>query len=196
MFRIPFLVALTLGITFGVGILSTLEALKASVGFGSIAIGPWIAFPDAQTADADPYAQAHRARTGRLLYGTAEGLRFSAETDDAGQPLTGSCAYDIVGLTPPARFWTLFAGGPDDAALKPAPDRPFAFNSWSVLRQPDSSFVIHVGANARPGNWLAVDTRGPFRLVLTLLDTPTAGSTGVIDLAMPKIQRKGCGNAA
>jgi hypothetical protein len=31
--------------------------------------------------------------------------------------------------------------------------------------------------------------------VLTLLDTPTAGSSGLIDLAMPVIHKTGCGDA-
>jgi hypothetical protein len=55
--------------------------------------------------------------------------------------------------------------------------------------------VIDVSANARPGNWLALPAAGTFRLVLTLFDTPTAGSSGVIDLSMPKLEKTGCGNA-
>ena len=51
---------------FGVGIVSTVSALKATVGFGAISLGPWVAFPDAQTENTDPYAKAHRARAGKL----------------------------------------------------------------------------------------------------------------------------------
>lgn len=54
MFRIPLLVALALAIAFGGGIASAVWALKATVGFGSISIGPWVAFPEAQTENADP----------------------------------------------------------------------------------------------------------------------------------------------
>jgi hypothetical protein len=64
-----------------------------------------------------------------------------------------------------------------------------------VLRQPDSGFSIDISARARPGNWLATPAAGTFQLVLTLFDTPTAGSSGVIDLAMPKLEKTGCGNA-
>ncbi len=47
-----------------------------------------------------------------------------------------------------------------------------------------------------PSPTTAGDTRtGSFALVLTLLDTPTAGSSGLIDLAMPKIVKTGCGHA-
>ncbi len=195
MFRIPLLVALALSVAFGVGIASVVSALKATVGFGAIALGPWIAFPDAQTANADPYARAHRARAGKLLLGGAEGLQFTAAVDDGGAKLSSACAYDITGLTPPARFWTLYATNANDVALRSGPELPSAFNALTVLRKRDSSFVIHVSAEAQPDNWLAIRQTGPFKLVLTLLDTPTAGSSGVIDLTMPKIVRTGCDNA-
>lgn len=195
MFRIPFLVALSLCVAFGAGIASAVYALKATVGFGAIALGPWVAFPEAQTEKADPYAKAHRARAGKLLYGGAEGLQFTAAIDSNGVRLSADCSYDIVGVTPPARFWTLYAADGTDHPLEAGPGLPDALNSWTALRQPDSSLVIHVSPLAQPGNWLALERIGDFKLVLTLLDTPTAGSSGVIDLAMPKIVKTGCSNA-
>ncbi|OCP24484.1 MULTISPECIES: DUF1214 domain-containing protein [unclassified Ensifer] len=195
MFRIPLLVALTLAIAFGGGIASAVWALKATVGFGSISIGPWVAFPEAQTENADPYAKAHRARAGELLYGGAEGLTFTAQTDDKGEKLSAACSYDVSGLTPQARFWTLYAANADGLPLRPGSDLPSAINSWTVLRAEDSSFTIHASPIAKPDNWLALRHSGTFRLVLTLLDTPTAGSSGLIDLAMPKVVKTGCGDA-
>jgi hypothetical protein len=64
-----------------------------------------------------------------------------------------------------------------------------------VLRDGKGAFVITIAPQAAPGNWLAVPPGEPFRLTLTLLDTPTAGSSGLIDLAMPRIDRIGCGHA-
>ncbi|MBD9371499.1 DUF1214 domain-containing protein [Rhizobium sp. ARZ01] len=195
MFRIPLLVALALAITFGLGTLSVVWALKATIGFGSIALGPWNAFPKAQTNSADPYAKAHRARDGALLFGSAEGLVFRASHDNSGRTLSGRCAYDVIGLTPPARFWTLHATTQDGKPLSLDRNLPSGLNSWTVLRGADSNFVIHVAAQAQPGNWLAIAPGQPFRLVLTLLDTPTAGSSGVIDLAMPVVNQTGCADA-
>jgi hypothetical protein len=195
LFRVPLLVALALAVAFGGGIASSVWALKATAGFGSIAIGPWVAFPETQTAAADPYAKAHRARAGELLFGGAEGLMFAAATDDSGARLSAACSYDISGTTPPARFWTLYGTTADGVTLRPGPDLPSAINSWTALRAEDSRFVIHTSPVAKPGNWLAIRHAGSFKLVLTLLDTPTAGSSGLIDLAMPKIVKTGCGNA-
>ncbi|MBL0371048.1 DUF1214 domain-containing protein [Rhizobium sp. KVB221] len=192
MFRLPLLVALALLTAFGLGIGSAVMMLNASSGFGSIRIGPWAAFPQAQTAAADPYAQSHRARAGRLLFGSAEGLMFQADVDDDGRRLSASCTYEMSGQTPPARFWTLFAANSENEPLDPGDDLPSAFNAWNVLRQADGSFRIQISANAQPGNWLAVRRGRPFRLVLALLDTPTAGSSGVLDIAMPSIRKVGC----
>lgn len=195
MFRVPLLVALSLAIAFGGGIRFTLYALDAMAGFGVITLGAWQAFPNLHTADADPYAKAHRSRTGELLYGTAEGLEFTADTDDSHGRLNAHCSYRISGQTPPARLWTLFSTGPDGKPLTSVNGRPTAINSWIALRNPDSSFTISVSQDAQPGNWLAVPDNGSFRLVLTLLDTPAAGSSGLIDLSMPTIQKIGCAHA-
>jgi hypothetical protein len=194
-FRVPLLVALSLAIAFGGGIMFTLYALDATAGFGAIRLGAWEAFPALHTAEADPYAKSHRARAGRLLYGTAEGLTFTALDDDGRARLTAGCRYRISGQTPPARLWTLFTAGEDGEPLPPIPGRPSALNSWTVLRNPDSTFDITVSQDATAGNWLALPASGDFRLVLTLLDSPAAGNSGLIDLSMPKLEKIGCGHA-
>ena len=192
MFRIPFLVALALLTSFGLGIGSALMMLDASSGFGAIRLGPWVAFPEAQMESADPYAKSHRARAGRLLFGTAEGLQFQASEDNRGTALSPVCTYRITGQTPPARFWTLFAADRNLDPVAADPALPAAYNSWTVLRASDGSFVVTVSAQAQPGNWLAIDREKPYRLVLNLLDTPTAGSSGLIDLKMPDIELVAC----
>jgi len=197
LFRTPLVIATALAVAFGLGILSAIYALRATVGFGAIALGPWTAFPAAQTVDADPYAKAHRARDGRLLLGGAEGLAFTAASDSEGRTLVENCRYGISGITPPARLWTLHAadrGGSPLAGIRPG--LPAGLNAWSVLRGADGDFTIRISATAMAGNWLAVpEGKAPFLLVMTLLDTPTAGSSGVIDLAMPGIERLDCTDA-
>ncbi len=195
LFRLPFLVLVALVVAFGGGIWSTLVALDATTGFGAIRLGAWEAFPQAQTADADPYAKAHRANGGRLLYGTAEGLSFTASVDQTGQRLSGRCTYLLSGQTPVARAWTLFAATVKGAAPLTGQDLPVALNSRTVLRDATGAFIITLSPDASAGNWLAVPRDGSFYLTLTLLDTPTAGSSGLIDLAMPRIDRIGCAHA-
>ncbi|MFA7415388.1 MAG: DUF1214 domain-containing protein [Rhizobium sp.] len=194
MFRVPLLIAVALAIAFGVGLASTISALNASVGFGAIRLGVWSSFPQAQTAAADPYAKSHRAKAGRLLYGSAEGLAFTASEDEEGRRLTGLCRYRLYGKTPAARLWTLYAADASGMPLPTPAELPSTFNSQSVLRARDGSFEISISTTAQPNNWLALPKASGFTLVLTLLDTPAAGSSGLIGLEMPKVEQIGCGN--
>jgi hypothetical protein len=192
MFRLPILIFIALVTAFGLGISSAVMMLNASSGFGAIRLGPWVAFPQAQTVDADPYAKSHRARAGRLLLGSAEGLQFIAAVDENDKQLNSACSYEISGQTPIARFWTLYAA---NAAMQPesAGDAlPSAYNSWTALRGSDGSFKIAVSAEAKPGNWLAIGRKAKFQLVLNLLDTPTAGSSGLLAIEMPRIRKVSC----
>lgn len=194
MFRIPLYVALALAIAFGGGILSTLSALNASAGLGAIRIGAWSAFPQAQLSSADPYAKSHRARAGRLLYGSAEGLTFTARTDDTGNRLIGTCSYKVSGTSPPARLWTLFPADLSGLPLATAAGLPAATNSLTVLRDADGVFEVIISPRARTMNWVALPNTGAFTLVLTLFDTPAAGNSGLIGFEMPKIEPIGCGD--
>ncbi len=193
MFRVPLIVATALIIAFAGGILSALSMLNASVGFGAIEVAGWRAFPAAQTASADPYAKAHRAKGGRLLYGSAEGLQFTAARDAQGLTLTGTCSYRMSGRTPTTRLWTLYAADADGNRLNAGAELPTAKNSQTVLRRRDGSFDIVISRTAKAGNWLAIPDAGAFQLVLTLLDTPAAASTGLSGLSMPVIEQIGCG---
>jgi hypothetical protein len=193
LFRVPFLVAIALLVAFGGAILSAQSMLTASVGFGAIEVSGWRAFPAAQTVDADPYAKAHRAKAGRLLYGSAEGLQFTALRDSKGLSLTGTCSYRLYGRTPVSRLWTLYAADSSGMPLVAGADLPVAENSQRILRARDGSFEIAISRTAKAGNWLALPDTGAFQLVLTLLDTPAAASTGLSGLEMPVVEQTGCG---
>lgn len=195
MLRVPISVAIILLIAFGGATASAVYALKVTVGFGSIGLGAWRAWPAAHTENADPYAKAHRARSGRLLLGDAEGLVFIAERDDAGGRLITNCRYIVVGETPPARFWTLHATDANDTLLEAGEQFPTAFHSNNVLKAQSGAFEISVANRPQPGNWLATGQEGkPFKLVLTLFDTPTTGGSRVNELKMPDIIGGACPN--
>ena len=195
MFRLPVLVLLTLAIAFGGGAWSASRTLKATSGFGAIKLGSWSAYPELQTAKADPFARAHRAGDGRLLLGRAEGLMFTARTDATGATLSGNCAYEMSGSTPPARFWTLRIADAEGAPLPSMPRFPASLTSWTTLRRTDGSIDIRIDRDPNPGNWIRLDAPGDVTFVLTLIDTPTAGSVGMVDLDMPTISLIGCRDA-
>lgn len=159
--------------------------------FGAVRAGGWTAWPQAGGPDADPYSLARLARTGEVPLGAGEGLAFTAETDSDGDPLTGSCIYEVAGQTPPARLWTLTAydhGG----RLIDNPARRTGFHSRQILRREDGSFAIAVAAEVQPGNWLPVAPTERFELVLRLYDTPLTSGARPPDLTMPVIRRTDC----
>jgi hypothetical protein len=90
-----------------VGLGSTYLALTRGAAFGALRIGSWTAWPKTGTQNADPYARASIARSGRLPIALGDGLTFIAKRDDGGRPLDGRCDVVLSGLTPAARFWTL-----------------------------------------------------------------------------------------
>jgi hypothetical protein len=158
---------------------------------GAVHVGAWTAWPDTGGPDADPYSVAVLARTGEIPLGAGEGLAFTAESDDAGEPLSGRCSYVVAGQTPAARLWTLTAYDQNGHLMANAARRT-GFHSRELLRRPDGSFAIVISGSAKPGNWLPLGTNGPFRLVLRLYDTPLTTGNQFGDVTMPEITKRGC----
>jgi len=193
MLRNLLLTLLTFSIAIGGGAASVWYALDADDGFDPLHVGAWTAFPALGTANASPYAKAVAARDGVLALGHAEGIRFVANRDSTGKPLSRGCTYTVAGDTPPARFWTLFPADPHSLMpLRAKEGLPGKLQSWAVLRRAKGSFAVTVGPHAAPGNWLAIDGSGPMALTLTLYDTPAATSSEIGSIELPKIKRAGC----
>lgn len=192
MLKSVFFTALALGIALVGGAGSVWLALERDFGFGSVAIGSWVAFPDHGTPEADPYSRARFSRESDLALGRAEGLVFTARRDDGGGVLLRECVYRMEGETPPARFWTLSARDADNAVIRIGGGRSPALHSQALLRRPDNSVVVTVSGRPAPENWLALDGAGPFSLVLTLYDTAIASSARIAEVELPRIVREGC----
>jgi hypothetical protein len=184
-------IAIAFILALAVGIGSAWWAIDRGYIFGAVSVGPWTAWPESGSADADPYAEATLARTGEVPLGAGEGLAFTAAADSAGQRLRGDCVYRIAGQTPPARLWTLTAY--DSAGhLMENPAVRTTFHSREILRHPDGTFAIAVSAEAMPGNWLPIGRTAAFRLALRLYDSPLAAGIQVGTVAMPRIDRVRC----
>lgn len=186
---LSFLVAIAVAI--GGGTASVWYVLQAQEGVGALTVGGWTAFPSIGTPDADPYAKARIARDGVLPLGRAEGLAFIADRDSAGNRLRRECDYRIEGVTPTARFWTLFAADETLVALGDG-SGVAAVQSRQILRKADNSFTVAVGPHPMQGNWVRVGGVGPLALVLTLYDTPVTGGSGLSAFELPQVLRAGC----
>lgn len=174
------------------GGVSAWYAMKRSQGFGAITVGPWTATPYASAEKIDPYTVAKSVVEGSVPLGATEGLAFNAIADSAGHDLELSCAYEIAGVTPVAKLWTLVAYDLSGKPIRPVSGGISGLYSGAVVRYADGSYRISVAQRPRPGNWLAISGRGAFRLTLRLYDTSASGNSQLDELKMPAIVRGEC----
>jgi hypothetical protein len=178
-------------LSLGLGLWSAWLAVRSPAPIDTISIGPWQAWPNAGTADADPYSRARLARTGEIPLGSGEGLMLLAQADDSGERLVSSCRYRIAGQTPPARLWTLSLED-ENGRVVPEADGIAALGSDVLLRSPDGSFEIALAPRAEAGNWISTAEAERFRVVIRLYDTAARTGTALTTLSMPRIVRLGC----
>ncbi len=175
-----------------VGLGTTYFALSRGAAFGALSIGSWTAWPKSGTVDADPYARASIARTGRLPMALGDGVSFSARTDDSGRALDGRCNVVVSGVTPAARFWTLTLYNVSGELVANSVGR-YGFTSEEIVRNADGSFVIDVAPRANPGNWLPTGGVERYELVLRFYDTAIGVATRASrEVPMPAIAARGC----
>jgi hypothetical protein len=182
----------TLVVAAVVGLGATYLALSHDITFGAMTIGSWTAFPKAGTTDADPYARAAVARSGRLPMALGDGVAFIARTDDKGRPLDGRCEVLLSGITPAARFWTLTLYTPN-GELAPNSVHRHGFTSQEIVREADGSLRIVIAPRAEPGNWLPTGGIERFILDLRFYDTSVGVATKEgREVPMPAITTRSC----
>jgi hypothetical protein len=175
-----------------VGLGATYFALTRGAAFGPLTIGSWTAWPKTGTVDADPYAQASIARSGRLPTALGDGVAFTALRDDKGRVFDGRCAVVLSGVTPAARFWTLTLYNLDGELVANSLNR-YGFTSQEIVRHADGSFEIVVAPRANPGNWLPTGGVERYQLLLRLYDTAVGVSTKAgREVPMPAITVRSC----
>jgi len=191
-------VRLLFGTLFGlavaaiVGLGLTYYALSHGAAFGGLAIESWTAWPKSGTTDADPYARASIARSGRLPTAMGDGVSFTLTSDDDGKTLDGRCEVVLSGVTPTARFWTLTLYNPDGGLVANSANR-YGFTSQEIVRRSDGTFEIVVAPRAKSGNWLPTGGVERYELVLRLYDTAVGVSTKAgREVPMPDVATRSC----
>ena len=189
---------LLLGTLFGlavaavVGLGLTYLSLTRNTAFGGLSIESWTAWPKSGTTDADPYARASIARSGRLPTAMGDGVSFTLRSDDEGKHLDGRCEVVISGITPVARFWTLTLYNPDGALVANSTNR-YGFTSQEIVRRSDGSFDIVVAPRATAGNWLPTGGVDRYELILRLYDTAVGVATKAgREVPMPDVTTRAC----
>jgi hypothetical protein len=180
---------LAAGLALGLG--SAFLALKAHERWATVRNGPWRAFLAAGSTTADPYTRAAVAIGGLLALDKSETLYFVAGEDEQGRALSAACDYRLEGNDLPARWWsvTLYGG---DRFLIANPQQRFSYSGSTLAREPGGGYVLHVSAEAKPGNWLPSGKEARLFLALRLYNPAAAASEDPAHLALPRIVTEHC----
>jgi hypothetical protein len=190
------LVATALAVAFviTVGIWSSHLMIARGYEVATDTYGPWRHWRFEGRPDADPYTRAHLMKSGILRIASNGAGVFEATVDSTGARLHSSCDYVIEGTNLGQLWWSLSVFDADGALIRNPADR-YTFTSDTAALNPDGSFVITLGRDARPGNWLPTGGAGRLILNFTILDP----STGLSDeeraqrnALLPAIRREGC----
>jgi hypothetical protein len=180
-------------VAVGGGLGSAWYMTEAGSRLSTRTFGPWVVWTSAGRLEADPYTRAHTARNGLLPLSSTLQVVFRAKTDSRGSGLTSTCDYTLLMDDLSPAWWSLAVYDIQGRLIANAAER-YAFNSATVMRQPDGRAAIAVSRDARPGNWLPSGRGNRIVLVLTVLDQATASAVhdGGTPRGLPEIQRTGC----
>lgn len=183
------LLGLVIAISVGFG--ASYYALTDGRLIAAVRVGPWAAWPEVGQPTPDPYTRAFLARNGILQLGYAEGIQFTALTDDDGEPLDASCYYSVSGFVPGNSFWTLQATDLEGTNIAASPEL-MVLQSERIARSGDGHMDVSISPRLAPGNWLPITGGGEFKVELTLYDAAIFSGGNTEIEAMPAIQRVQC----
>jgi hypothetical protein len=156
--------------------------------------GPWQQWSDIGREGADPYTKAHMVTTGVLRISADSAGTFEARTDTQGARLHSSCNYVVEGSNMRGLWWSLAVFDARGHLIANDADR-YEFTADTIAPNPNGSFVVSLGRDARSGNWLPTSGAGRLVLVFTVLDPATGLSTeqrAERNKHLPIVTREGC----
>lgn len=181
-------------IAVALGVLSARYMIRHGTGIATDAYGPWVHWRAYGREAADPYTRAHVAQTGALrLAADAAGV-YEADSDEQGAYLHSSCDYIIEGPYPNGLWWSIAVFDSRGALIANEAER-YAFTVDTIAPNPDGSYIVTLGRDARPGNWLPTGGAGRLVVVFTLLDPATGFSEeerAERYKLLPEIRRENC----
>ncbi len=110
---------------------------------------------------------------------------FVRSVDDDQKRLDGSCAIELTGAVPAARWWTVSAVNSDGVAFSDSN----TLTAGAAVLEADGKLILHVASSPQPGNWIKPPSSGNYSIALTLHD--------VVDdrggpLKLPSIKQVSC----
>ena len=194
--RWPLAVLLSLAISVVLVVLT----IQHGVGTNFLKNGNWYTRPDTGSADAGVMVRAAVAIGGLLASTRQDSMYYILRSVD-GEPLRLNCRYRIEGGDYDADWWSITAYGWDHFLI-PNQQKRFSFNNENVARGEDGRWVIHLGTEQLPGNWIPVGPSGSpaesqsvshdFDLLLRLYTPGDAYLQTPASAPVPTVTLEGC----
>ena len=186
---IKWMAILLAGAVLGFG--SAILAVRYVGGMGALQVGPWSTPLDGGGTGRGMYQRAAVAVSATLALSRQEAIYFRAATDSQGARLAGNCTYTVHGPDLPARWWSITLYGADHYLIA-NPQQRYSYASPDVARGQDGGFLIAIGPDPQPGNWLN-SVRTPQLVLLARLYQPTpAAAANPAAIKLPSIDRGAC----
>lgn len=188
------LIAAVLGVLLG--LLSAVYAIENAIAAGSVRNGQWHTNSNVGSPDASIYLRAAIAVKGLLGLRQQEVIYFLAETDADGSPLTAECDYNLVGISPDARWWSVTVYGEDNFLIDNDWDL-YSASAASLAITEDGSFTIRLSAEKQPGDWIPTAGSGDpadssFDVTLRLYNPSAVVYRNLATTPLPRISRLAC----
>ena len=173
------------------GVLSANYVVQGRAGLIKQSSGQWLWWPNAGSAAIDPYTRFHFLSQRRLPMSKFETFEVETAVDDAGQPLSTDCVYEVTGKVPDTRWWSLASYVPNEPDVQPQSDNVLTAND--AVAEADGSIVVTISSDVSTGNWLRPSGDDEFTLVLRLYNPVNGlGSAAALSSDMPSVMRRSC----
>jgi hypothetical protein len=186
--------ALAVALVISTGLWSSRAMINRGYAISTDSYGSWRHWRVEGRRDADPYTRAHLSGSGMLRISSDSAGVFDATVDNLGARLHSSCDYVIEGANMGSLWWSLTVFNSSGDLIANDANR-YTFTSETTALNPDGSFIITLGRDARPGNWLPTGHAGRLVLNFTILDPSTGLSNDARterNKLLPAIRREGC----
>ena len=156
--------------------------------------GTWLFSDKIGAAAASGVERARVAIGGPLGLSAKEAVYFVTQQDDDGAPLRSQCTYRVAGPKIDTRWWSLALYDTITQHYVPNTENRSSWNSVSVPRADDGTWVINVSPIPQEQSWLPSQEEADktFELMLRVYNPSDATRARLPNIELPTVERVSC----
>ncbi|MEL6694119.1 MAG: DUF1214 domain-containing protein [Pseudomonadota bacterium] len=156
--------------------------------------GTWLYSDKIGAAAASGVERARVAIGGPLGLSAKEAVYFVTQTDDDGAPLRSQCTYRVTGPAIDTRWWSLALYDSKTQHYVPNAENRSSWNSVSVPRADDGTWVIYVAPTQQAQTWLPSQKMPDlkYELMHRVYNPSDATRARLPNIELPTVERVSC----